>query len=229
MQLFKFLTAGMLVAMLSGCFAATAVISNPDQVVVEALSAKSAADYAQRRCREHRRHAVYLWDGGSAYWFACRQIQPVPMEAVPEGEMAEVMAKVKPAANKSAADMNAKTSKPMKRMSDKLANSGKPIRLSKKRNNSQSRKDVRRPAKGTIWVQVAASKRRNDAAEFARRVIKRNKDLIGTRSVSVQKTRLRHSGTIYRSRVGPFRKHAAAENVCKKLKARRQDCLVAIR
>ena len=103
MQLFKFLTAGMLVAMLSGCFAAMAVISNPDQVVVEALSAKSAADYAQRRCREHRRHAVYLRDGGSAYWFACRQIQPVPMEAVPEGEMAEVMAKVKPAANKSAA------------------------------------------------------------------------------------------------------------------------------
>ncbi len=113
--------------MLSGYFAATAVISNPDQLVVEALSAKSAADYAQQRCREHRRHAVYLRDGGSAYWFACRQIQPVPMEAVPEGEMVEVMATVKSAANKSTADMHANTSKPMKIMSDKLKNSGKPI------------------------------------------------------------------------------------------------------
>ncbi len=90
-------------------------------------------------------------------------------------------------------------------------------------------KEVWGPTKGSIWVQVAASKRRNDAAEFARRVIKRNKYFIGTRSVSVQKAGRRHSRTIYRSRVGPFWKHAAAENVYKKLKARRQDCLVAIR
>jgi cell division septation protein DedD len=228
MRLFKVLAAGLLAAMLSGCFAATAVISNPDQVVVEALSAKSAADFAQRRCSEHGRHALYLRDGGSAYWFACRQVTPVPMEAVPEGEMAKAMSAVKPAASKSS-HKNPKTSKPMKKMADKVKISGKPIRLSKKRKKPWMTKEVRRPAKGTIWVQVAASKRRNDAAEFARRVIKRNKDLIGTRSVSVQKARLRHAGTIYRSRVGPFRKHAAAENVCKKLKARRQDCLVAIR
>jgi cell division septation protein DedD len=229
MRLFKILAAGMLAVMLSGCFAATAVISNPNQVVVEALSAKSAAVYAQRRCREHRRHAVYLRDGGSAYWFACRQIDPVPMEAIPEGEMAQVMSAVKPAAHKSAVDKHAKTSKPMKKMADKLKNSGKPVRLSKKRKKSRMNKEVSRPTKGSIWVQVAASKRRNDAAEFARRVIKRNKDLIGTRSISVQRARLRHAGTIYRSRVGPFRQHAAAENVCKKLKARRQDCLVATR
>ena len=210
--------------MLSGCFAATAVISSPDQVVVEALSAKSAANYAQRRCSEHGRHAVYIRDGGSAYWFNCRQILAVPLEAVPEGEMAKTVSAVKPAANKSAMK-----SKPIKHMADKMKNSGKPIRLSKKRKNSPMNKEVRPPGKGTIWVQVAASKRRNDAAEFARRIIKRNKDLIGTRSISVQRARLRHAGTIYRSRVGPFRKHAAAANVCKKLKARRQDCLVAIR
>jgi hypothetical protein len=214
MRLFKMLTAGLLVSMLSGCFVATALISTPDQVVVEALSAKSAADYAQRRCSEYLRHAVYLRDGGSAYWFACRQITPVPMEAVPEGEMAKAMSAVKPAANK-----HAKTSKPMKKTAAKLKNSGKPIRLSKKRQKPRMNKEVRGPAKGTIWIQVAASKRRNDAAEFARRVIKRNKDLIGTRSFSVQKARLRHSGTIYRSRVGPFRKYAAAENVCKKTKS----------
>ncbi len=117
----------------------------------------------------------------------------------------------------------------MKKMVDKLKNSGKPIRFTKKRRNSKMKKEVRRPSKGTIWVQVAASKRRNDAAEFARRVIKRNKDLIGTRTFTVQKARLRHAGTIYRSRVGPFRKYAAAAKVCKKLRARRQDCLVATR
>jgi hypothetical protein len=111
MRLFKMLTVGLLVSMLSGCFVATALISNPDQVVVEALSAKLAADYAQRRCSEYLRHAVYLRDGGSAYWFACRQITPVPMEAVPEGEMAKAMSAVIPAANK-----HAKTSKPMKKI-----------------------------------------------------------------------------------------------------------------
>ena len=115
MRLFKMLTAGLLVSMLSGCFVATALISNPDQVVVEALSAKSAADYAQRRCSEYLRHAVYLRDGGSAYWFACRQITPAPMEAVPEGEMAKAMSAVIPAANK-----HAKTSKPMKKMAAKF-------------------------------------------------------------------------------------------------------------
>jgi len=57
------LIAGLLVSMLSGCFVATALISNPAQVVVEALSAKSAADYVQRRCSEYLRHTVYLRDG----------------------------------------------------------------------------------------------------------------------------------------------------------------------
>ncbi len=225
MRVFRILSVVTLAAMLSGCFAATAVISNPDQVVVEALSAKSAADYAQRRCSEHGKHAVYLRDGGSAYWFACRQIVAAPIEAVPEDEMAKAMSAVKP----SAAKKPAKMSTPVKKMADKLKNSGKPIKLSKKRKKSHKNKEVRRPAKGTIWVQVAASKRRNDAAEFARRVINRNKDLIGTRYISVQRAKLKHAGTIYRSRVGPFRKHAAAKNVCKKLRARRQDCLVAIR
>jgi len=231
MRIIPVMTVTVFGTVLSGCFSATSVITNPDQVVVEAISAKAAAEHAQQQCGEYGKHAHYIRDGGSAYWFPCRKIDPLPVKIAATKTMAKKMEHVEPPTKRVVKKQKRSIKKD--NLADRMKNSGRPIQLSKRsKHNSTAKRmknEVRWAEKGSIWVQVAASKRRNDAAEFAKRVIKRNRDLIGTRSFTVQKAELRHSGTIYRSRVGPFRKHAAAAKVCQKLRARRQDCLVAVR
>ena len=59
-----------------------------------------------------------------------------------------------------------------------------------------------------------------------KRIFRANRDILGERALSIQS--IQSGGkTMYRLRVGPFRDRSEANTICKALKARGQDCIVA--
>ena len=207
-----FLLAGLL---LGGCTPG-AVIANRDQVVVEARSVKSAVTLAERRCAEYGLRAHFENEGWSTYAFSCRErtIDQVSLDPIErplsiddhgmEKSSAEISEMVMP--KKSASSEMKAAVKPMGKASE-----------------------ISRASKGTIWVQVASSSKDGEARAAARQVIASHADVIGTSSFMIQKAQVRSAGTVYRTRVGPYKRFAAANNACQKLKSRRLECLVVIR
>ena len=89
--------------------------------------------------------------------------------------------------------------------------------------------EIKKASKGTIWVQVASSGKETEAQEAARDFIVQYGDVIGTSSFNIQQASLKNAGTVYRTRVGPYKRFASASNACKALKSRKLECLVVIR
>ncbi len=89
--------------------------------------------------------------------------------------------------------------------------------------------EIKKASKGTIWVQVASSGKETEAQEAARDFIAQHGDVIGTSSFNIQQASLKNAGTVYRTRVGPYKRFASASNACKALKSRKLECLVVIR
>ncbi|MBK0398402.1 SPOR domain-containing protein [Limibaculum sp. M0105] len=84
-----------------------------------------------------------------------------------------------------------------------------------------------RAATSQIQVQLGAFPDRGEVDREWERIFQANRDILAGRALAVQQTT--SGGTVYfRLRVGPFRDGHEANTVCQALKARGQDCLVAI-
>ena len=82
-------------------------------------------------------------------------------------------------------------------------------------------------ATSQIQVQLGAFPERAIVDNEWKRIFQANRDVLAGRALAVQQTV--SGGTVYyRLRVGPFRDGHEANTVCQALKARGQDCLVAI-
>ncbi|MCL5778545.1 SPOR domain-containing protein [Limibaculum sp. FT325] len=82
-------------------------------------------------------------------------------------------------------------------------------------------------ATSQIQVQLGAFPERGEVDREWQRIYQANRDILSGRTLAVQQTT--SGGTVYfRLRVGPFRDGHEANTVCQALKARGQDCLVAI-
>jgi cell division septation protein DedD len=81
-------------------------------------------------------------------------------------------------------------------------------------------------APGAWRVQLGAARDEARARAAAQRVQKANSDLLGALSTDVVRADLGAKGIFYRMRMGPLADRAAADDLCRKLKARKVGCLV---
>jgi cell division protein FtsN len=89
--------------------------------------------------------------------------------------------------------------------------------------------EIKQASKGTIWVQVASGGKQTEAQKTARRFIAQHADVIGTSSFTIEQPNPGNAGTVYRTRVGPYKRFASANTACQALKSRKFECLVVIR
>lgn len=241
--------SGLLLAglLLGGCTAG-AVIDNRDQVVVEARSVKSAVMLAERRCAEYGLRAHFENEGWSTYTFSCRErtidqvsLDPAEQPLLMDGhgmekssaELSDMSMKSDMPSSSDKKDHAAMAAqKPAPPMAMPVA-TGAPLQLQPGMKPSarpmHNASEIKRASKGTIWVQVASSSKDAEARAAARQLIASHSDVIGTSSFMIQKAQVRSAGTVYRTRVGPYKRFASANNACQKLKSRRLECLVVIR
>lgn len=85
------------------------------------------------------------------------------------------------------------------------------------------------PPAGAYVVQLASLKERAGVEPAWARLQKAFPSLLGDRQLSVQSVDLGNRGTFHRVRAGFFPDRAAADKLCARLKAKKQDCLVAER
>ncbi len=83
------------------------------------------------------------------------------------------------------------------------------------------------PPAGAYVVQLASLKERAGVEPAWARLQKSFPSLLGDRQLSVQRVDLGSRGTFYRVRAGFFPDRAAADELCARLKAKKQDCFVA--
>lgn len=82
-------------------------------------------------------------------------------------------------------------------------------------------------AQSGIKLQLGAFPSRSFTEEEWGRISRANPDLLGGRRLIIETT-VTGGATWYRLRVGPFRDRAEANSICAALKARNQDCIVAL-
>ena len=81
-------------------------------------------------------------------------------------------------------------------------------------------------APGNYRVQLASLKTEADANNAWKLLSNKYKDLLGPLSVHLEKADLGTKGVYYRVQAGPFSDRATARDICVKLKAKGQQCLV---
>jgi SPOR domain len=81
-------------------------------------------------------------------------------------------------------------------------------------------------AAGNYRIQLAATKSEAAAEATWNRLTIKYQDILASLSLHVEKTDLGAKGIYYRVQAGPFSEKAAAKDVCVKLKAKGQQCLV---
>ena len=75
-------------------------------------------------------------------------------------------------------------------------------------------------------VQIQSLKSQSQAEKAWEGWVKKHPDLFGKLSLTVQRAVIKDRGTYYRVQAGPFADHKKADEVCRALKKRGQDCLV---
>jgi cell division septation protein DedD len=79
---------------------------------------------------------------------------------------------------------------------------------------------------GNARIQLAAVKSEALAKQQWAKFQKAHPDLLGALTLSIQKVTV-NGADYYRIQAGPLSDKAAAKDLCSKLKAQKQDCLVA--
>lgn len=100
-----------------------------------------------------------------------------------------------------------------------------PAPTPKKTDSAPSTSQMRTMA-GVYRVQVASLKSQNQAEAAWKEQLARHPELLSKLSLTVQRAVLANKGTYYRVQAGPFQNRDAADSLCRKLKARGQDCIV---
>ncbi len=92
---------------------------------------------------------------------------------------------------------------------------------------SQEAKLAASAASSTVQIQLGAFESRDETEAQWDRIFRPNQDVLGGRTLVVQST-ISGGRRFFRLRAGPFRDRTEAQNVCRALQARGQDCLVAV-
>jgi cell division septation protein DedD len=82
------------------------------------------------------------------------------------------------------------------------------------------------PTKDAYFVQLAAYRSSEAALDSWRRLREQFKPIVGNLDARVQKADLKAKGVFYRLQAGPIADARTAEDICAKLQARKQGCLV---
>ena len=204
-----------------------ATMFNKDQVVVDSswsIKPAEAAMLAQAECALSDRDAYFQSQSQDAYWFTCRAEKTAELSDMvsrrvlppPPRMLSPVKPKPKPMAKPAAGNADGKAKK----------NKSAPRKL-----NGEQQKIValKSAPKRSYWVQVASRRKWADAESMARRIMRKNMDVMNSHSYMVHQAKVRNGNTYYRSRVGPYRTFTMANDVCGELKGRKQDCIVIIR
>jgi hypothetical protein len=86
---------------------------------------------------------------------------------------------------------------------------------------------AKRAAASPVQIQLGAFPDRSLTKSEWTRIYKANEDILSGRALVVQST-ISGGRRFFRLRAGPFRDRVEAQNVCRALQARGQDCLVAV-
>lgn len=81
-------------------------------------------------------------------------------------------------------------------------------------------------AVGNYRIQLASLKTEADARKTWKRLSGKYKDILGPLAFHLEKIDLGTKGVYYRVQAGPFTAKADAKDICTKLKAEGQQCLV---
>ena len=84
-----------------------------------------------------------------------------------------------------------------------------------------------RAAASAVQIQLGAFRSRAETEAAWARIYRANEDVLRGRALVLQST-ISGGRRFFRLRVGPFRDRIEAQNVCRALQARGQDCLVAV-
>jgi hypothetical protein len=84
-----------------------------------------------------------------------------------------------------------------------------------------------RAASSTVQIQLGAYPDRQRTKSEWTRIYRANEDILSGRALVVQST-ISGGRRFFRLRAGPFKDRVEAQNVCRALQARGQDCLVAV-
>ncbi|MBX2830770.1 MAG: SPOR domain-containing protein [Rhodospirillales bacterium] len=81
-------------------------------------------------------------------------------------------------------------------------------------------------SKGNFRIQLASLREESGASAEWKRLSSKNKDLLGSLQMFVQRTDLEDKGVYYRLQAGPLADATAAEKLCADLKQRNVGCLI---
>jgi len=92
---------------------------------------------------------------------------------------------------------------------------------------SEATKLAAAAAASAVQIQLGAFPEREKSESEWQRIYKANEDILYGRTLVIQST-VSGGQRYFRMRVGPFRDRIEAQNICRALQARKQDCLVAV-
>lgn len=240
------LAVAALAVLVSGC-AAKGLVSNENQVVVQALTESKAVRFAERECERYGRTAVLTESSLRTYMFDCRTdnmpAQVIPPPPPPQAQ--QVVVKEIPRATRPPPPPGAKlraappppppqaaqpAPKPLRPPPppQKAAPAPPPPPPQKQAAAHPLKREPQAVSvKSGWWVQVSADRTRGEAEATGRRVKKKFATLLKKRSYRIEKVTVRDAGIYYRSRFGPYPSRAAAARACSAMKKSRQGCIIA--
>lgn len=92
---------------------------------------------------------------------------------------------------------------------------------------SEEEKLAKRAAASPVQIQLGAYPEREQTERMWQRIYRANEDILRGRALVIQST-ISGGRRFFRLRAGPFESRIEAQNVCRALQARGQDCLVAV-
>lgn len=96
-----------------------------------------------------------------------------------------------------------------------------------KQAESEEQKLAERAAASAVQIQLGAYPEREQTETMWERIYRANEDILRGRALVVQST-ISGGRRFFRLRAGPFEDRIEAQNVCRALQSRGQDCLVAV-
>lgn len=103
----------------------------------------------------------------------------------------------------------------------------KPVQPVVKAEKKTAPKKVTAVAKGKWSAQLLSGTKKESVEKAWPQILAKNKALLSNMSYAIVKADIPGKGTYYRLRVGNFQTREQANTLCKKLKARKQDCVPA--
>lgn len=244
-----------LAVFLAGC-SARGILTDKDQVVVQAWTHSMAVTFAQGECGRYGRDAVLTGSSWETYVFDCREpamVQAVQVPRIPDSatQMPPLVARVPdpeppppqpisrvlppPQSTQRAAPPAPKppppppppiAAAPPPPPAPVVVAAPAPVRQAALPVAPAPAAVAAAPSPGW-WVQVAADRTRKEAESTGRKVIRNFRTLLNQRKYRIQKVTVRDIGVYYRSRFGPYVTRKAAADACSAMKKRKQNCIIA--